>query len=153
MTDLTFAAATDIAAAIKAGDISSRDITEHYIQRIERLDASVNAVCVRTFEQALDAADHADASLAKGESFGPLHGVPMSIKESYVLAGTPATWGIPAYRGNVATADGLAVARFKSAGAHFKGTACTLANLIDDLAGEALVVTAGMAEAANEQEG
>lgn len=121
MTDLTFAAATDIAAAIKAGDISSRDITEHYIQRIERLDASVNAVCVRTFEQALDAADHADASLAKGESFGPLHGVPMSIKESYVLAGTPATWGIPAYRGNVATADGLAVARFKSAGAHFLG--------------------------------
>lgn len=121
MTDLTFAAATDIAAAITAGDISSREITEHYIQRIERLDANVNAVCVRTFEQALDAADHADVSLAKGRSLGPLHGVPMSIKESYVLADTPATWGIPAYRDNVATADGLAVARFKAAGAHFLG--------------------------------
>jgi amidase len=121
MTNLTFAAAVDIAAAIKAGDISSREITEHYIQRIERLDSTINAMCVRVFDQALAAADRADAALAQGQSLGPLHGVPMSIKESYVLEGTPATWGIPAYRNNMATADGLAVARFKAAGAHFLG--------------------------------
>jgi Asp-tRNA(Asn)/Glu-tRNA(Gln) amidotransferase A subunit family amidase len=47
MTNLTFAAAVDIAAAIKAGDISSREITEHYIQRIEGLDSTINAMCVR----------------------------------------------------------------------------------------------------------
>jgi amidase len=121
MTNFTFAAAVDIAAAIKAGDISSREITEHYIQRIERLDSTINAMCVRVFDQALAAADRADAALAQGQSLGPLHGVPMSIKESYVLEGTPATWGIPAYRNNMATADGLAVARFKAAGAHFLG--------------------------------
>jgi amidase len=81
----------------------------------------VNAVCVRVFEQALAAADQADEALARSEDIGPLHGVPMSIKESYLLADTPATWGIPAYRDNVASADGLAVARFKAAGAHFLG--------------------------------
>ena len=121
MTDLTFAAAVDIAAAIKSKRISSREITQHYIERIQNLDESVNAMCVRVFEQALAAADSADAALARGEDLGPLHGVPMSIKESYVLADTPATWGIPAYRDNVAATDGLAVARFKAAGAHFLG--------------------------------
>ena len=121
MTNLTFAAAVDIAAAISAGTVSSREITQHYIDRIESLDTSVNAVCVRLFEHALQAAEEADRRQAKGESLGPLHGVPMSIKESYVHANTPATWGIPAYRDNIAAADGLAVARFKAAGAHFLG--------------------------------
>lgn len=121
MDDLTFAAAVDIAAAIKSKRVSSREITQHYIDRIERLDKSVNAMCVRVFEQALQAADRADQAVARNEAAGPLHGVPMSIKESYVLEGTPATWGIPGYRDNVASADGLAVARFKTAGAHFLG--------------------------------
>ena len=121
MTNLTFAAAVDIAAAISAGTVSSREITQHYIDRIESLDTSVNAVCVRLFEHALQAAEEADRRQAKGESLGPLHGVPMSIKESYVHANTPATWGIPAYQDNIAAADGLAVARFKAAGAHFLG--------------------------------
>ena len=121
MTNLTFAAAVDIAAAISAGTVSSREITQHYIDRIESLDTSVNAVCVRLFEHALQAAEEADRRQAKGESLGPLHGVPMSIKESYVHANTPATWGIPAYRDNIAAVDGLAVARFKAAGAHFLG--------------------------------
>ena len=115
------AAAVDIAAAISAGTVSSREITQHYIDRIESLDTTVNAVCVRLFEHALQAAEEADRRQAKGESLGPLHGVPMSIKESYVHANTPATWGIPAYRDNIAVADGLAVARFKAAGAHFLG--------------------------------
>ena len=121
MDDLTFAAAVDIAAAIKSKRVSSREITQHYIDRIDSLDKSVNAMCVRVFEQALEAADQADQAVARNEAAGPLHGVPMSIKESYVLEGTPATWGIPAYRDNVASADGLAVARFKAAGAHFLG--------------------------------
>ena len=120
MDELTFAAAVDIAAAIKSKRVSSREITQHYIDRVETLDGAVNAVCVRLFEQALEAADRADSGLAQGET-GPLHGVPMSIKESYVLADTPATWGIPAYRDNVASADGVAVSRFKAAGAHFLG--------------------------------
>ena len=121
MDDLTFAAAVDIAAAIQSKRVSSREVTQHYIERIESLDKSVNAMCVRVFEQALEAADQADQALVRNEVAGPLHGVPMSIKESYVLEGTPATWGIPAYRDNVARADGLAVARFKAAGAHFLG--------------------------------
>ena len=82
MTNLTFAAAVDIAAAISAGTVSSREITQHYIDRIESLDTTVNAVCVRLFEHALQAAEEADRRQAKGESLGPLHGVPMSIKES-----------------------------------------------------------------------
>jgi amidase len=63
------------------------------------------------------AADAADAALARGEATGPLHGVPMTVKESYDLAGTPTTWGIPELRDNVVATDALAVQRLKAAGA------------------------------------
>ena len=62
-------------------------------QRIEQYDNEINAVVVRTFDAALAAADHADQALAKGEDWD-MHGLPMTIKESYVLADTPATGSI-----------------------------------------------------------
>ena len=86
---------------------------------------------MRTFEDARVAADEADAALARGESFGPLHGLPMSIKESYVIEGTSTTWGVEAFRNNVASADGLAVQRFKAAGAHFLGKTNVPVDLAD----------------------
>lgn len=121
MSDETFASATRLAGQIASGAIGSEELTRHYIERIERYDGPINAVVVRTFERALEAARKADRERARGRSLGSLHGVPMTIKESYVLEGTPATWGIPEYRDNVANRDGLVVARFKAAGAHFLG--------------------------------
>jgi len=78
-------------------------------------------VPVRDFERALAAAAEADAALARGDVLGPLHGLPMTIKESYDIAGLPTTWGNPAWKDNIATADSVVVSRFKAAGAHFMG--------------------------------
>lgn len=128
---LAFSPAVRLAELIRAKEVSSVEVTELYIDRIERLDGDVNAVIVRIFERALEDAKAADASLARGEVRGPLHGVPMTIKESYVLADTPATWGIEAYRYNVASKDGLAVQRFRAAGAHFLGKTNVPVDLAD----------------------
>ena len=128
---IAFESAMQLAERIRNKEISSRELTELYIQRIEKYDGQINAVVVRTFEEARVAADEADAALARGESFGPLHGLPMSIKESYVIEGTSTTWGVEAFRNNVASADGLAVQRFKAAGAHFLGKTNVPVDLAD----------------------
>ncbi len=128
---LAFRSATELAGLLRRKEISSVELTRHYIERIERHDGALNAVVVRRFEQALEEAAAADAALARGEDLGPLHGVPMTIKESYVMAGTPATWGIETHRDNVADADGLAVSRFRANGAHFLGKTNVPVDLAD----------------------
>lgn len=131
MSELAQLSATELAAKIKAREISSVELTKLYIDRIEKYDGDINAVVVRTFDDALERAKDADETLAKGQNLGPLHGVPMTIKESYVIAGTPSTWGIEAFRNNVADKDGLAVRRFRAAGAHFLGKTNVPTNLAD----------------------
>ena len=118
---LAFESAVELARKIRTKEISSRELTEFYIDRIERYDGALNAVVVRDFERARAAADAADQALAQGRDLGPLHGVPMTIKESYDIAGLATTWGIPAFRNNIAAADSETVRRFKAAGAHFMG--------------------------------
>ena len=131
MSDLTFASALELAAHIKAKKVSSAELTEHYIGRIEKHDGPINAVVVRIFERAREDAAAADAALARGDDLGPLHGVPMTIKESYVLANQPTTWGLEIFRENVSPNDGLTVQRFRSAGAHFLGKTNVPVNLAD----------------------
>lgn len=118
---LAFDSATQLARRIRDKAISSRELTDYFIARIEKFDADLNAVVVRDFDTARAAADAADAALANGESLGPLHGLPMTIKESYNIAGLPTTWGIPEFKDNIATEDSDTVARYKAAGAHFLG--------------------------------
>jgi len=113
--------ATALAARIRSKEISSRELTELYIRRIEKYDTAVNAVVVRDFERALEAAERADAAVAAGEPLGPLHGIPMTIKEAYDVEGLPTTWGIPAFAENIATSDADSVRRLRRAGAHFLG--------------------------------
>jgi amidase len=117
MTDLAFRSALDLAAAIRAREVSARELLDLCIARIERHDPRINAVVVRDFERARARADAADASLARGETWGPLHGVPMTVKESFDLEGHPTTWGLPGYRDHRPTEDAVAVARLKAAGA------------------------------------
>ena len=76
---------------------------------------------VRDFDRALAAARDADRALQRGNVAGRLHGLPMTIKESYDIAGLPSTWGIPEFADNVAGSDSVMVTRFKAAGAHFMG--------------------------------
>ena len=126
MSSIAYLSALELASKIRDKQISSVEITQHYIDRIEKYDGSINAVVVRTFEDALEKAAAADAVLgatkgSSGQPPGPLHGVPMTIKESYVMANTPTTWGIEGFKENVSKTDGLAVQRFRKNGAHFLG--------------------------------
>ena len=82
MTDIGLRSTIEQADLIQRGEISSRELTAHFIERIERLDGEINSVVTRDFETALDQADAADASQQKGKSLGLLHGVPITVKDA-----------------------------------------------------------------------
>ena len=94
----SFKTATELSAALAAKKVSAVELAQDAIGRIERHDGKINAVCVRDFERGLAAARAADAALARGET-RPLLGIPMTVKESYNIAGLPTTWGIPGAEG------------------------------------------------------
>ncbi|MEN4902181.1 amidase [Luteimonas sp. TWI1437] len=118
---LAFLSATALAQLIGQKRISSLELTAHYIERIERFDSTLNAVVVRDFERALEAAKLADASLARGHRLGPLHGLPMTVKETFDVSGLPTTWGVPEQRDHLAQSDAMVVERLRAAGAHVMG--------------------------------
>ncbi len=117
MTETAFRSATDLAGAIRRREIGALELLDHYLARVDRHDPALNAVVVRDFDRARDRAKAADAALARGEDWGPLHGLPMTVKESYNVAGLPTTWGVPEMKGNAARANALAVDRMLGAGA------------------------------------
>ena len=119
-SDWTYATAGEMSEALAFKKISSLELTEEVIARIEAVDPKVNAICVRDFGPARKAAMEADMRLARGER-GPLLGVPMTIKESFNMAGTPTTWGDPGAKDFVAKDDALAVQRVKASGAVIVG--------------------------------
>ncbi|WP_326836529.1 amidase [Amycolatopsis rhabdoformis] len=112
--------ANRLAAALRAGEVSAVELAESAIARIGKYDGAVNAICVPDFDRALDAAREADAARARGED-GPLLGVPITVKESYNVAGLATTWGMPPFAGFVPSQDALPVARLKDAGAVLLG--------------------------------
>src|SRR6201996_8555832 len=114
-SDFTFASATDVAAAPAAKKVSAVELAQDVIGRIERHDGKINAVCVHDFDRGLQAARAADAARARGET-GPLLGIPLTVKESYNVAGLPTTWGNPAQKDFVPTEDALSISRIKHAG-------------------------------------
>ncbi|MGW0889546.1 amidase [Saccharopolyspora sp. NPDC002578] len=105
-----------VLAALRAGEVSSAELTEEAISRIERDDEVINAICVPDFDGARAAAHRADRARARGED-RPLLGVPMTVKESYDVAGMPTTWGMPPHRDHVPAEDAVQVSRIKAAGA------------------------------------
>ncbi len=117
MTNYSFASATDLARLIQAKEISSLELLEHYFQRIDTYNGPINAVIAQHRDEARDAAKSADSALARGEVHGPLHGVPMTVKESYDVAGYNTTWGIVEMKNNLAHTDALSIQRLKRAGA------------------------------------
>jgi amidase len=117
MRDLPFRSASELAAEIRAKRIGCRELLDLYVQRIERHNPALNAIVVSDIDGARQRADAADAALQRGENWGPLHGVPMTVKESFDVAGFPTTWGVPELKDNIATKNALAVDRFLAAGA------------------------------------
>lgn len=115
-SEWTYSTAGEIKAALAARKVSAVELAKAAIARIEACDKEVNAVCVRDFSRALEAAKAADQALAKGET-RPLLGIPMTVKESFNVAGLPTTWGFLPQKDFIAAEDSVAVARSKSAGA------------------------------------
>lgn len=111
-----YRSARELAAALAARKVSSAELVDLAIARIEARDGKLNAVVVRDFDRAKAAAIEADKVLARGEK-RPLLGVPMTVKESFNVAGLATTWGIPAGKGFQPREDALAVQRLKAAGA------------------------------------
>jgi amidase len=117
MTDLWKLGASELADAIRAKRVSSREVVQSHLDRIEAVNPSLNAVTVPLPEQALQAADAADRALAAGDSVGALHGVPMTVKENIDLAGSATTMGVVALRDAVSPGDAPHIAHLKQAGA------------------------------------
>src|SRR3984957_4995833 len=111
----SFKSATELSTALAAKKVSAVELAQDAIGRIERHDGKINAICVRDFDRGLEAARAADAALARGET-RPLLGIPLTIKESYNIAGLPTTWGNPAHKDFMPPEDALAIARVKAAG-------------------------------------
>ncbi|RYF94808.1 MAG: amidase [Caulobacteraceae bacterium] len=112
--------ATALASDLAARRIGALELTEAAIARIEARDPALNAVVVRDFDRARDAAQAADAAIARGET-RPLLGVPMTVKESNNVAGLRTSWGVELFGHWIASTDAVAVARLKAAGAIILG--------------------------------
>jgi len=95
MNDFTYASATKLTKAIQAKRISSVELLELYIERYERLNPRINAIVAVDFDNARIRARAADETLSKGESWGPLHGLPMTVKDTIEVKGMPCTSGYP----------------------------------------------------------
>ncbi len=115
-----YLSAAQVVDALRSKRFSSLELTDRVIARIERLDASLNAVVARDFEGAREAAKAADAALARGDS-RPLLGVPITVKDSFNVTGLPTTWGIAEAKGFRASDDALIVSRVRGAGAVILG--------------------------------
>ncbi|HWS81634.1 MAG TPA: amidase family protein [Rubrobacter sp.] len=118
---LLFRSATDAAQVVRRKEISSRELTATLIKRIEAVNPALNAVVELRREAALREAVAADEATDSGDATGPLHGVPMTIKDGFNVAGLHTTWGNPAFEGFVAGSDATVARRLKEAGAIIVG--------------------------------
>ena len=100
---------------IADGDVSSREVVEAHLERIDAVNPRLNAIVCRLDEQAVAAADRADAARRSGEPLGPLHGVPCTVKENIDVAGTPTTNAVPALAQAISSTDAPIVERMRRA--------------------------------------
>lgn len=108
--------ATELAALIRTKQLSSREVVQAHLDRIDAVNPKVNAIVTLTAEQALKSADAADRAVAGGAALGPLHGVPFTVKDALDTAGVLTQRGSKLFAQNVPDRDASAVARFKAAG-------------------------------------
>ncbi|WP_209372747.1 amidase [Brevibacterium renqingii] len=114
--ELLWCSTRELAARIAAKEISAREALQAHLDRIDAVNPVLNAVVTRDDEAAFVRAEAADAASARGESFGPLHGVPMTHKDTHDTAGMRTTWGSPLMADRVPETDSLIIARLKQAG-------------------------------------
>ena len=117
MSELAYSSAIAIAKMIRQRELSSREALDYFLARVAALDKPINSVVTIDADRARTEADAADAALARGEVRGPLHGVPITIKDSFQTAGMRTTSGAPELAGFIPHEDAWPVARLREAGA------------------------------------
>ena len=121
MDDLIFASLTDIAAAIRNRDVSATEVLEAHLARIDEVNPTLNAVVQLCADRARAEAAEADNALARGDELGPLHGVPITLKDSHDTEGVVTTGGTLGRKDYVPDADSTVAARLRGAGAILMG--------------------------------
>jgi amidase len=119
--DADFGTATAAAAAIRSKQISSFELTKHCFDRIAQYNPPLNAIILQFQEQALARAEKADAAVVNHSTLGPLHGVPITVKESFNIAGVPTTWGLEPMKAFHPKHDSAVVEKLERAGAIIVG--------------------------------
>jgi amidase len=117
VTDLHFLPAVELCRLLASGEVSSVELLDHFLRRVDEVDGPLNAVVALDADRARQRAAEADAARARGESWGALHGLPMTIKDAFETEGLVTTSGAPELGHHVPTTDAVAVARLKAAGA------------------------------------
>jgi amidase len=120
--DLRFGSAGAAADLIRRREVSSAELTRLVLERIDAVNPELNAIVELRREAVLREAAVADEVVARGEQAGPLHGVPVTVKEAFHVAGMHSTWGNPAFRDFIAGQDAAVVRRLREAGAVITGT-------------------------------
>ncbi len=113
---IPFRSAKQLASLIRQKKVGCLELLDLYLERVERYNPKINAVIFMDREGARRRAKQADRALARGEIWGPLHGVPMTIKESFDVVGMPTTWGVPEFKNNYPKKNAVAVERYLKAG-------------------------------------
>ena len=114
---LAFASVRELGAGLRGGRFTSLELTEFFLERLERLGPEYNCVVTVTRERAIKHAKQADADLADGTDRGPLHGIPWGAKDLLATRGYPTTWGAAPYKDRVIDTDATAVRKLDEAGA------------------------------------
>ena len=131
MTELAFQSALQLAEQIRNRSISASEMLDYFLDRVERFNPDLNAIVVNDFDRAIETARQADRDLAAGKSWGLLHGLPMTLKESYDMAGLITTRGNPVWKDNLCDTDALSVQRLKALGVNIFGKTNVPLNLAD----------------------
>src|SRR5687768_13225654 len=115
--ELVFLPAVELAARIRRKDVSAREVMQAHLAQIERVNPRVNAIVTLVADRAMADAARADEAMARGQSLGPLHGLPIAHKDLVETAGIRTTRGSPFYRDFVPTNDAPIIQRMRAVGA------------------------------------
>jgi amidase len=131
MMDIVFSSTAQLAATIQAGHVSAIEVLEAHLAQIEKHNPALNAIVTMDAERAHQLARQADEALARGEVWGPLHGVPFTLKDAHATAGMRTTTGFPPLADYVPQEDSTVTARLKAAGGILIGKTNVAAMLAD----------------------
>ena len=131
MSSIVFQSAKLQAKAIRKRELKPSDLIEAHFDQIDKFNPEINAVIWQDRETAKELAFQMDKEVERGEFRGPLHGIPMTVKESFNISGAPTTWGDPENKNNIAETDSDAVHRLRNAGAIVFGKTNVPLNLVE----------------------